>query len=494
MKKSILCFVCIIAVMMSCKNKGQAGDATELDSTAIDSVMVELNDTTPLPMFLYYLNPQYMQMVYWTSAEEPQKNADNVEFFPAIHREWARQDMFRRNAAGYTKMRMGENKWVDIKYIGEILKNPDGETMYGGELHSRPSIPSPGLRYAFANNKDIPKGDDTWGLQLVIHQNYQKSRKQLDCEYTNKEIPMPQSIVKKMEQRYGMKSKRSQLCTKIGGRYTQGIVQFVGEYKDAPKDPNVDFKRALALEVIADGDSIYSLERLGYYDAESKECTWNADDGGEYTPTLTIAAFEGPKGLEICYAHYAPESSTVGMFFLNDGKINDLEYACYHNMMDEPTPLWKKDIAQLQKLYLDNAKGNKDPLTKYQFLFIDEDNIEEIWMRTKDDMHGAVFTMKEGKPQLIATEDDKSAIAFHQGNGKGSVQITREEGAFTTTKLFVIKGSQVVDRFSMKELDGEITDATLNGKTLTKWEAADFLDKSPSNEYKPYIYWIDIQK
>ena len=53
----------------------------------------------------------------------------------------------------------------------------------------------------------------------------------------------------------------------------------------------------------------------------------------------------------------------------------------------------------------------------------------------------------------------------------------------------VLKKSQVIERFGMMELEGEITDAELNGKTLTKWEAADYLDKTPSNDYKPYIYW-----
>ena len=115
-------------------------------------------------------------------------------------------------------------------------------------------------------------------------------------------------------------------------------------------------------------------------------------------------------------------------------------------------------------------------------------------MRTDNDQYGAVFTFKDGKPQLVATEDDKTAIAFYQGDGKGSVKITSENGNFTTEKLYVIKGSQVVERFSMQVLDGEITESQLNGKTLTKWEAAEYLDKTPSSEYKTYPYWKDINE
>ena len=474
MKKLVCIAICAMAVMIGCKNKGAAAEGSETDSTKVDSVMAELNDTTPLPMFLYYSNPQAMQIVYWNDETDP----------------W--QDMVRRNAAGYTKM-LVDKKWVDIKFIGETLLNPDGKKMFAGELHGRPSIPSPGLKYAFANSKDIPKKDDgIWGLQLVIHQDYLTSRKQLECEYTYKETPMPQAIVKKMEQRYGMKAKRSQLCTKIGGRYTQGTVQFDGEYKNAPKTEGSDYKKALALNVIADGDSIYALEVLGYYDEESKQCSWNADDEGEYTPTIIYGAFEGPKGLELAYAHFAPDSSTIGMYLLHDGKIQDIEYACYHNMVDEPDPLWDKEIAEMQKLYLKESNARKEyPLKKFDFIDIDNDGINEVWMRDKDDNIGALFTFKDRKPQLIGVETEKMKAVFYQSNdGKGSVKIAGPAGGPSyATELYVLKKSQVIERFGMMELEGEITDAELNGKTLTKWEAADYLDKTPSNDYKPYIYW-----
>ena len=161
MKKIVLFALCAIVVMISCKNKGQATGETDADSTAVSdsAATVEQQDTTPLPMFLYYMNPSCMQTVYWTGVEEPKKDKDNAEYFDGMYASWSLQEMGRRNAAGYTKMLVDDNKWVDIKYIGELLKNPDGEVMYGGELHSRPSIPSPGLRYALVNPKDAPKRD-----------------------------------------------------------------------------------------------------------------------------------------------------------------------------------------------------------------------------------------------------------------------------------------------------------------------------------------------
>lgn len=492
MKKLMILAICMMVMTVGCKNKGQGADS-DTDSTTVDSVLAELNDTTPLPMFLYYMNPTYMQTVYWTGVEEPKKDKDNAEYFDGIYASWSLQDMSRRNAAGYTKMLIND-KWVDIKYIGELLKNPDGEVMYGGELHGRPSIPSPGLRYAFVNPKDTPKRDYNYSEFFVIaHQDYLTSRKMLKCEYLQSEKPLPQTVVKKMEQKYNMKAKCSQLCAKIDGRYSQGYIQFIGEYKKAPKDKDSDYKKALALEVIVKDDSIFTEEVIGYYDEESKTCTWNADDGGDYCSVGIHAAFEGPQGLEICYERGAPESRTVGIWFLRNGKIENLEYECYHSMIDEQTPLWKKDISQMQKLFLNSLKGNKSPLVKYQFLYLDDDNTEEVWMRTEDNRRGAVFTFKDRTPKLIATEDERSTLTFISENGKGCVKVTHEEGNFTSTKLFVLKGSQVVERFTMQELDGEITDAELNGKSLTKWEAADYLDKTPSEVYNTGTYFIDIK-
>ena len=53
MKKLMLVAICAMAVMISCKNKGQTAPADSNDSlnAVIDSI-IEENDTTPLPMFL----------------------------------------------------------------------------------------------------------------------------------------------------------------------------------------------------------------------------------------------------------------------------------------------------------------------------------------------------------------------------------------------------------------------------------------------------------
>ena len=161
------------------------------------------------------------------------------------------------------------------------------------------------------------------------------------------------------------------------------------------------------------------------------------------------------------------------MFFPRNGKLNELEYECYHALIDEQEPLWDKEIAEMQKLYLKDGNADKDcPLKKYDFLDIDNDEINEVWMCDKDERISALFTFKDRKPQLIGVETGKMKASFFRANdNKGAVRIAGPAGgASYATEFYVLRKSQVVDRFFMMELEGEITEAELNGKTLTKWE------------------------
>ncbi len=495
--KTVLLCLAVVFTLTACGNKKTDKGEETLDSAAVEEkVLLEQQEETPMPMFLYYMNPDYMQVVYWTDFEEPKKTDDNAEYFDQMHLNWAQQDVIRRHAEGYTKMLLSDGKIVDIKYVGELLKNPDGEDMYPGELHSRPSIPSPGLQFAFVNPKDAPKRDYNYGeLFVILHKDYLDSRKQLKVTYYDVEKPLPQAVVKQMEKKYSMKATRSVLTSKIGDRYTYGCIQFAGEYKNAPKDKNRDYKKALALEVLMNGDKVYPLEVLGYYD--EGECTWNADDGGEYFPTGISAAFEGPDGLELCYEHGAPESRTVGIAYVKDDQLVRKEYAVYHSMIDEETPLWKKDVAKLQKLYVaDDPHENKyHKLAKYRWIDIDNDNNDELWMRDKDDQHGALFTVNKGEYQLIGVETDKLHASFLQPqNGKGYVRIVGSAGGPSVyTQLFALKKSKVVERFNMLEVEGNIDEASLNGKTISRSEAADYLDRTP-DDWDVYIYWRNIEE
>ena len=496
MKKLIILAICSLCVMAACKNNKMQTSESDADSTLVDSVAIaeEPQDTTPKPMFLYCLDKNYMQMVYWTDIKEPQKDKDNAEYFDGMHQSWSLQEGFRRNAAQYTKMLVGENKMVDIKFIGEQLKNPDGEEMYPGELHSRASIPSPGLRYAFVNAKDQQK--DMGRMNIVVTDNYLQSRtlmKQKLLSPFDKSNPLPASVIKQLEQEYGMKCQRSEAVCRYNDRYTYGVLQFKGVYKTV-KEYNEERQKALALEVLTDGDKVYSYPVEGYvYDGMP---TWNVDDEGEYISSSFPAAFEGPNGPELCFIHWAPESCTVGIFYIRDGKLEREVYEGYHSMIDEQTPLWKKDIALLQKLFVaDDSQENKDfTLSKYRYLWIDNDDTEEIWLRDKDDKHGAFFTRHNGEFKLIATENGRlHPTVLRSRNGVGYLRISGSAGGPSIyTQVFELKNSQVIHRFTALEIYGEIDECSFDGKPMDKEAGKRYMASLPEvNDIA--IWWNEIQ-
>ena len=494
----MLLAICVMAVMISCKQKGQTAPADSKDSVAavIDSI-IEENDTTPLPMFLIGNDGKYMQMLYWANIEEPVKDEDYAEYFDAWHKSWELQEMFRRNAAQYTNLLDGD-KTVKIKYVDEVLKDPDGKTPSIGEIHGRVGIPSLCARFEYVNPKDNPDYEfmvDSWGL-VIVTDSYLNTRKLLSIKSLddNGTYPkLPADIVKHLEKEYGMKANTSSKLQLIGGRYVHGTVEFAGEYKNAPKDPNdTDRKYALALELLIDSDKVYKYENLGYYD-ESYGATWNADADG-YISNYIVAAFEGPKGLELCYTHGAPESFCVGMIYLRDGKLVEHQYEMFHALVDEEIPVWKKDFAEMKKLYLDNdPHGHKDiELTKWTHCYIDYDN-EWIWLRDKDEKNGAFFIRKDGKLTLVDVENAHQSPTSCQKDGISYLKLSGSAGgpAYQHTIYAFKDGKQLWSLFAL-EISGELSECMLNDKKISLEQGKAYLDKVPEGE-KINAWFRDIE-
>ena len=493
MKKLMLLAICAMAVMISCKNAGQTAPADSNDSMAVAAVIdsiIEENDTTPLPMFLIGTDEKYMQMLYWTNVEEPQKTDDNAEYFESWHKSWEFQEMFRRNAAQYTNLLDGD-KIIKIKFIDEVLKDPDGNTPSMGEIH-RKEIPSLCARFDYADAKDKPKANadgfivDTWG-RVIVTDSYLNSRKRLDIKYLDEEggyPSLPADIVKQLEKEYGMKAANSRKIEQIGGRYVHGTIEFEGEYKNAQRGDNYDKERrfALALEILVDSDKVYKYEALGYYDSEFG-AVWNADADG-YISNDIVAAFEGPKGLELCYTHGAPESFCVGMIYLRDGKLFEHQYEMFHALVDEEIPVWKTDFETMKKLYLDNdPHAHKyNELTKWAHCYIDYDN-EWIWLRDKDDKNGAFFIRKDGKFRLVDVENAHQMPTSCQKDGICYLKFSGSAGgpAFQHIIYAFQDGKQLWKLFAL-EIYGELDECTLNGKNISKEEGKAYLDKVPEGK------------
>ena len=497
MKKLMLLAVCAMAVMISCKNKGQTAPADSKDSlsTAIDSI-IEENDTTPLPMFLIGTDGKYRQMLYWTNIEEPQRQEGDEDYFDTWHKSWELQEMFRRNAAQYTNLFVGD-KIVKVKFFDEVLKDPDGNTPSIGEIHGRNEIPSLCARFDYVDPKDNPHlGDRTesWG-SIICTDSYLSSRKRLavkPCQTENYEYPkLPADIVKKLETQYGMKAQQSHKTCIIGDSIIMGAVEFQGEYKNAPKDKyDAERKFALAVEVMIDGDKLYVLEQLGYYDPEYGS-TWNADADG-YIPNDIDAAFLGPKGLELCYTHGAPESYCVGMLFPRNDKLIELQYECYHSMVDEEIPVWKKDLAEMDKLYHADEMGDANvKLTKWAHCYIDYTN-EWIWLRDNDEKNGAFFIRKDGKSTLVAIENPRFRPLSCQKDGISYLKLSGSAGGPSwQQEIHAFKDGKRIWKLNVLQVEGEIYECSLNDKDFTKEECKAYLDKVPEGE-KITAYFKDI--
>lgn len=485
MKKLVLMAISVMAVMASCQQKGQTASADNSDSiaTVIDSI-IEENDTTPLPMFLIGGNGKYMHMLYWANIEEPQKTEDNAEYFEVWHKYWALQDMFRRNAAQYTNL-IVHNKVKKVTFVDEILKDPDGNTPSIGEIHGREEIPALCARFALANPKDKDVDDPSWGT-VIVTDSYLHSRQMLTLKSgrgNTYEYPMlPADIVKKLEAQYGMKVESSHLTCTIGDRYTMGAVQFKGEYKNAPKNPDdQDRQYALALEVLIDSGKVYTLEQLGWYSPEYGS-SWNADADG-YIPNDIVAAFEGPKGLELCYVHGAPESFCVGMIYLRDGRLVEYEYEQFHTLIDEDIPIWQHDIAAMRQLYEADEMADKDvTFTKYAHCYIDYTN-EWIWLRDKDDKNGAFFIRKDGKFHLVAIENPRFRPSCCDKDGIFYLKLAGPAGGPSwQTEVHAFKEGKETWCLNVLENEGEVVECALNGNDISREEGRNYLNKVPQGK------------
>lgn len=479
-----------IALMASCTNSQKGEEST--DTLAMDSAVVEEIDTTPLPMFLLGNYQNLMEMVYWAEVKEPEKTEETAEYYDEIHQSWALQEMFRRNTAQYNKLIVDGTKTIDVKYVDEILLNPDGEPMYPGELHSRHEIPSPGGRFALAGESALKDGKAP-GV-VVVTDSYLTCRKPMAIKPASedKKLPLPASVIKQMEEKYGMKAERSLKACIIGDRYTYGVMQFKGEYKNS-SNTDEDYKSALALEILLDGDSVYSYPVEGWYDPD-RGPTWNVDDGGEYAASHIEAAFEGPHGPELCFLHWAPESATTGLLLIRDGKLTRQQYAVYHSLIDETFPIWNKDIAEMKRLYVaEDPHENKNvKLTKWSRVYIDHDG-EQVWISDKDEENGAFFSREDGKFKLITTVRANLKPSFPESKGGNHYLMVSGSagGPAYYTEVFKLKNGKVIEKFTAMEVYGELDECTLNGKTISAEKGKAYLAGIPETTDN-YIFWQDI--
>lgn len=143
------------------------------------------------------------------------------------------------------------------------------------------------------------------------------------------------------------------------------------------------------------------------------------------------------------------------------------------------------DFAAMQALY-DDAEDDHGwmPLCKWQYVDLDGDGLNEVWMRDKAEEYGAMFSLADGKVSLIGIETDRfGAYTLEQQDGKGYFCKGGPAGGPSYyTEIVTLKDSRVVERFNQLQVYDDIDGAGLNGKDISQDEARAYTKALPESK------------
>lgn len=327
MKKTLL-FTLLMATVCACNgtaktNASDAGDsvATVGDSTvASDTAPNDDPDDAPyltvcgsdgLPVVFSLLNEDgNPKVAYWCSINHTEGTAEEQD-----------QQLFREHMKDYTVAIDGNIKY-NVRYKSELLPEDNEDDWTKGVTTGMlgATLRMAGVTYEFTSAAAKRNANDPeMGLSdmVITTKTFADEHPILSVERTGeyddegRAKPMPSDIVSQLEKRYGQKCTRSELGYRIGGRYTYGVMQF-----EAQGD------KMLGLEVLTDGQQIWTMEMWGNCSEGPESSVWNVDDGGEYFLSGIMAACEGKDGVPILFfERSAPESQSPGWMTVKDGKI-----------------------------------------------------------------------------------------------------------------------------------------------------------------------------
>lgn len=140
---------------------------------------------------------------------------------------------------------------------------------------------------------------------------------------------------------------------------------------------------------------------------------------------------------------------------------------------------------QMQALYEDAEDDHGwMPLCKWQYVDLDGDGINEVWMRDRDEEYGAFFSLADGAVSLIGIETYRfKAFTREQKDGKGYFCKGGPAGGPSYyTEVITVKDSRVAERFTLLEVYGEVEGASLNGEEIEADKAKAYTASLPESE------------
>lgn len=444
------------------------------------------------PVFVTCLQNNYVMANYWTNLDDPNglDEADK-ESLESLIKDWNRQETFRKNASAYTNLISQNGKGSKVKFRKELITDPDGNALWPGILHYHPDIPTCCAIYDVVGPSEI----EEFRHGVIVTDEYLNKHRLLPLSEIQSgwesETPLPAETVQALEQHYGMEANLSKQLCRIGDGYIYGFVQFKGEWKDAPKRQyQPDSKSCLAVDVLADGKELYVKEQIGYYESEA-DFGWNVDDEGLYSGYPVIAAFQGVEGPVLCCIHEAPESLWVGVYNAVDGRLDKEFVAGYQSMIDEEIPVWKSDIATMERLYYanDSENGRNTKFTQWGHVYV-RNGGEIIWANNGgENLTGAIFQRRDGKLRLIAETARNRKPASGMKGDKGYLSVSGYAGGPSWYReIYVFQDGQLVETFNCLEVYGNIDGCTLNGVEISSEEGNAYIDNLPEFEALPHYF------
>ena len=168
----------------------------------------------------------------------------------------------------------------------------------------------------------------------------------------------------------------------------------------------------------------------------------------------------------------------------NSNKQNNQETA----LQDRLTP-YPEEFAAMQTCYeeAEDDHGWK-PLCKWQYVDLDGDGIQEVWMRDAAEEYGAFFAVSDGYFSMLGLESERfRPYTRETRDGKGYFCKSGAAGGPSYyTEIVALQNSRIVERFTLLEVYGEVEGASLNGEEIGAEQARAYTAALPeAKEFEP---------
>jgi len=160
------------------------------------------------------------------------------------------------------------------------------------------------------------------------------------------------------------------------------------------------------------------------------------------------------------------------------------------NTTSEPTA---EDFETMDGLYEESDEDHGwEPLSKWQYVDLDGDVIQEVWMRDAAEEYGAFYAVSSDYLAMIGLETGRfKAFTREPKDGKGYFCKSGPAGGPSYyTEVVVLEKSRIVERFNQLQVYEEI-EASLNGEDISADEARAYMEALPeAKELEPGLWNI----